>query len=411
MNLNKLLSQYATLAIKSGVNLQKNQLLVINASIDCYEFVHLVAKKAFEAGAKDVKIKWIDDQLSKLKYQYASDETLASIPQYLIDERQNEIDQKCAYLTVLSPNPMVFKDVDPKKMQINQKALGEAFKPFRNYTASSLGQWSIVLVPNITWAKLIYPNLEEQEAVSNLWGKIFICTRVKEDNDLVANWNEHLTKLKTRSSKLNQDNFKTLHFKNNLGTNLTVDLIDNHIWAGGSEETPEGVVFLPNIPTEEIFTMPHKYGVNGKVYATKPLNYQGKLIEEFWFEFKNGKVINYGATKNEETLKNLLDLDEGSRYLGEVALISHYSPISDSQLVFYNTLFDENASCHLALGNCYPMNIENGVNMPQGELEKLGANFSLSHSDFMFGSADMSITATKKTGEEVVIFKNGDFTF
>jgi len=198
---------------------------------------------------------------------------------------------------------------------------------------------------------------------------------------------------------------------NSLGTDLSVELVENHLWAGGSESTPEGIEFIPNIPTEECFSMPFKYGVNGTVYATKPLNVQGKLIEDFYFEFKNGKVINFDAKQNKESLQNLLDMDKGSRYLGEVALLSNDSPISASGLVFYNTLFDENASCHLALGNCYPMNIKDGGNMSQEELEALGANFSMIHCDFMFGSNDMSVIGIKEDGEKVIVFENGNFVF
>ena len=208
---------------------------------------------------------------------------------------------------------------------------------------------------------------------------------------------------------LNDYNFDTLYFKNSVGTDISIKLVDNHIWAGGGELTPDGILFNPNIPTEENFTMPHKYGVNGKVVATKPLNYQGKLIEDFWLEFKDGKVINYGAAKNKDILENLLNFDEGSRYIGEIALISYDSPISNSGILFYNTLFDENASCHMALGRAYTINIKDGTTMSMEELKEKGYNNSMSHSDFMFGSKDLSVIGKTKDGKEVVIFKDGNF--
>ena len=204
-------------------------------------------------------------------------------------------------------------------------------------------------------------------------------------------------------------NFKSLHFKNNLGTDLEVELIKDHIWAGGAEATPEGVVFVPNIPTEEVFTMPDKYGVNGKVVSTKPLLYQGVLIENFWFEFKDGKVVDFNATSGYETLKLLVEADEGSSRLGEVALISHNSPISNLNILFCNTLFDENASCHLALGNAYSMNLKNGTTMSEEEYKATNANISMKHVDFMFGSSDMEITGTTYDGKEIQVFRKGNF--
>lgn len=411
MNLEKLLEQYATLAIYNGVNVQVNQLLVINATVDCADFVRKVVKKAYEKGASEVKVNWSDDIVSKLRYENASDEILSTIPEFKLQEIEYEQNQKCCYLSIRSPNPMIFKDVDPSKLHLEQKASGIAFKPFRNYTMSSIGQWSMLLLPNPTWAKLVYPNLEEEKAVEALYKQIFACSRVEEANDVAAAWQEHIQQLKRYQNILNTYAFKSLHFMNSLGTDLSVELVENHLWAGGSEATPEGIEFIPNIPTEECFSMPFKYGVNGTVYATKPLNVQGKLIEDFYFEFKNGKVINFDAKQNKESLQNLLDMDKGSRYLGEVALLSNDSPISASGLVFYNTLFDENASCHLALGNCYPMNIKDGEKMSQEELEAKGANFSMVHCDFMFGSNDMNVIGIKEDGEKVTVFENGNFVF
>ena len=244
-----------------------------------------------------------------------------------------------------------------------------------------------------------------------MWEAILKACRVTEDGDAVKEWEDHMEKIARYNRVLNEYNFTTLEFKNSLGTNLSVKLVKNHIWGGGGEKAQNGVFFAPNIPTEETFTMPDRNGVNGKVVATMPLNYMGKLIENFSLEFENGKVVAYKAEKEESTLKKLLETDEGSNRLGEVALISHNSPISNMNILFYNTLFDENASCHLALGNAYTMNIKDGNTLSEEELIKRGYNKSCEHVDFMFGSSDMEIVGIKENGEKVQIFKNGNFVF
>jgi len=273
----------------------------------------------------------------------------------------------------------------------------------------SKSQWTIVAAPNPVWAMKVFPGLEETEAVEALWKAILEASRVTEDNNPVEEWNQHNEIIFKHNQILNNYNFDTLHFTNKLGTNLTIRLVDNHIWAGGGEHTPDGLLFNPNIPTEENFTMPHRHGVNGKVVATKPLEYQGKLIEDFWLEFKDGKVVAYDAKVNKDILENLLKFDEGSSYLGEIALISYDSPISNSGILFYNTLFDENASCHLALGRAYTINVKGGTEMSLEDLKAIGYNHSMAHSDFMFGSSDLQVTGITKEGMKVVIFKNGDF--
>ena len=272
-------------------------------------------------------------------------------------------------------------------------------------------QWCVVAYPTFAWAKKVFPKLSPKKAYNALLNKILEASRVTDTNDPVHDWEEHIMTLARHNKKLNEDNYKTLHFKNSLGTDLVVGLVKDHIWAGGAEKAKNGVIFCPNIPTEETFTMPHKYQVEGKVVATKPLNYQGKLIEDFYLVFKEGKVVEYKAGKEELALKNLLELDEGSSRLGEVALISDNSPISNTNILFFNTLFDENASCHLALGNAYTMNIKNGTSLSEEELAALGYNKSLTHVDFMFGSPDMEIIGHKYDGTKVIIFKNGNFIF
>ena len=270
-------------------------------------------------------------------------------------------------------------------------------------------QWTIIAAPNAVWAKKVFPHLEVDKAVEALWSAIFDASRVTEKNDPILEWEKHNKTLLAHNKILNDFNFKSLHFKNSVGTDVIVELVKDHVWAGGGEKATNNVYFNPNIPTEETFSMPYKWGTNGRVVATKPLNYQGKLIEDFWLEFKDGKVIAYDAKKEKGALTNLLDTDKGSSYIGEIALISHDSPISNTNILFFNTLFDENASCHMALGRAYPMNVKNGVNIPIKELEKIGYNNSMVHSDFMFGSEDMEITGTKQDGTKVKVFEKGNF--
>jgi aminopeptidase len=302
-------------------------------------------------------------------------------------------------------------DVNPMKMMIAQKAANEKMSFLRKYTMSNGGQWTVIAAPNYEWAKKVFPDAKFSEVVDKLWDAILAASRVREDNDPVQEWTEHMERLAAHNKKLNEYNFQKLNFKNDLGTDLEVKLVENHIWGGGGEIAQNGVYFAPNIPTEETFSMPHKDGVNGKVVSTKPLNYSGKLIEGFWLEFKDGKVVKYHADKEEDALKSLLELDEGSSRLGEVALISHDSPISNTNILFYNTLFDENASCHLALGNAYTMNIKDGHKLSEEELIKKGYNKSMTHVDFMFGSADMKVIGTTQDGKEVTVFEKGNFVF
>lgn len=270
-------------------------------------------------------------------------------------------------------------------------------------------QWTIIAAPNQMWAKQVFPDANEDEAVEKLWEAIFNASRVFSDNDPIEEWAKHNETLLKHNQVLNDYNFDHLLFKNSLGTDLKVQLVEDHIWAGGGENAANGTYFNPNIPTEETFTMPYKFGTEGKVVSTKPLNYQGKLIEDFWLVFKDGKVVDFGAKKEEATLKSLLDTDEGSRYIGEIALISHDSPISNTNILFLNTLFDENASCHMALGRAYPMNIKGGIGAPIAELEKRGYNNSFNHVDFMFGSEDMEITGVTQDGKSVKVFEKGNF--
>jgi aminopeptidase len=404
-----LLEKLADLAVKIGANVQKDQIVVVNAPVEAADLARRVTKSAYVAGAKAVFINWRDELSGRYSYEYQTLETLQFIPQFSIDRLRFFVDNGACVISIVSPIPGANKGVDPSKIQAAGIASSKAFNFYREHMMGNRSQWSIIAASNQVWAEKVFPNLKGEEAVEALWDAIFKASRVTEEKDPIEEWNKHNSALINHNQILNDYQFDSLHFKNSLGTDLTIKLVDNHVWSGGQEKATNGVIFNPNIPTEENFTMPHKFGVNGKVVATKPLDYQGNLIEDFWLEFKDGKVVDFDAKKERATLKNLIEFDPGSSYLGEVALISHNSPISQANILFFNTLFDENASCHLALGRAYPMNIKGGTEMKVEELEKLGYNNSMSHSDFMFGSSDMNIVGITKDGKEIQIFKDGNF--
>lgn len=404
-----LLEKYAKVAVVIGANVQKDQRLIVNSSTETKELAREIARQAYLVGAKSVDILWNDAYVSRYGYEYMSDEELVNIPEWIINRYRYYVDQGACLISITSPITGVNEGLDPSKMQKSSVAVSKAISFFRNHTMANHTQWCVIAAPNEVWASRVFPNEPKEKAIELLWDAILKASRVLADNDPVKEWEEHNAILAKHNQILNAYQFDRLHFKNQLGTDVVVQLVENHIWAGGSEHSTKGVVFNANIPTEETFTMPHRLGINGKVVATKPLDYQGTLIEDFYLIFKDGKVVEYGAKKNQATLKNLLEADEGSSRLGEIALISHDSPISNSGILFLNTLFDENASCHMALGRAYPINVKNGVSMSPEELEKVGYNQSNVHCDFMFGSACMEMKGTTKDGKTVSIFENGNF--
>ncbi|WP_156290159.1 aminopeptidase [Oceanobacillus salinisoli] len=404
----KTLEKYAELALKTGVSLQPNQALMINAPIEGADFTRIVARKAYELGAKDVHINWSDDELTLLKYENAPDEVIGSFPDWRVKLYDMYAEDGAAVLSIRSTNPDLLQDIDPKRVAMANKASAEAMKNFRKYTMNDKIPWSIISIPSGDWAQKIFPDQSKEEAVQSLWEAILKIVRVDKD-DPVAAWDEHNATLKSKREELNEKNYKKLIFKAP-GTDLELELPEGHVWKGGSAVAESGVVFNPNMPTEEVFSMPHKYGVNGTVSSTKPLNYGGSVIDNFSLTFKDGKVVDFKAEKGEEVLKHLLDSDEGARRLGEVALVPHESPVSQSGLIFYNTLFDENASCHIALGKAYPTNVKDGSAMSDEELDQHGVNDSLIHVDFMIGSEKLDIDGIKQDGTTEPVFRNGTWT-
>lgn len=404
-----LINKLAKLAVQVGANVQPQQVVVIRGTTETKELIREIAEEAYLRGAKTVHVQWSDDYIGRSSLMHQTVEDLENIPDWLIQQTKDFVEKGACFISVTSPIPGLNKNVDPLKAQRSGIAAQKALGFFREHLMGNKVQWTIVAAPNPIWAKQVFPNLEENEAVEALWSAIFNASRVTPDNDPIKEWEKHNETLLKHNKILNKYNFKHLEFKNSLGTDLIVELVDNHVWAGGGEYALNQAYFNPNIPTEETFSMPYKWGTRGKVVATKPLNYQGKLIEDFYLIFKDGKVVEFDAKKEKQALKNLLDTDENSRYIGEIALISHDSPISNTNILFLNTLFDENASCHMALGRAYPMNVKNGVNMPIAELEKIGYNNSMVHADFMFGSEDMEIVGLTHEGKKVQVFKNGNF--
>jgi len=405
----KLINKYAELIVKIGVNVQKDQLVVIRSSVETKELARALNKQAYLVGAKRVIIEWNDAYAGRDTYEYASLDTLTTIPNYTIERAKYLVDNNACFISITSPISGINEGLDSKKMQQAMIASQKAMGFMSAHMMANKTQWVVVGAPNKVWAKKVFPKLNEEEAYNKLWEAILSASRVTADNDPIKEWQAHNEYLYGNNEKLNNYNFEKLTFTNSLGTNLEVGLVKDHVWAGGGEISGKGVLFNPNIPTEESFTMPDKFKTNGIVYATKPLDYQGKLIDEFFLEFKDGKVINFGAKKEEDALKQLIEADEGSSYLGEVALISDNSPINNTNILFYNTLYDENASCHLALGKSYAMNIKGGTEMTPEELVRNNANHSLVHVDFMFGSKDMKIVGTTYDGKEVLVFKEGNF--
>lgn len=405
-----LLEKYARLIVKTGLNLQNGQLLVIVSPIECAYFTRMIAEMAYQEGAKDVIVSWKDELLAKIRFLHAPETVFDEFPEWQKEFFLSYVRQGAAFLSIHASDPELLKDVNPERVAKSQKASNTALKEYRERLMSNKNVWSVVSIPTSSWSRKVFPHLSEKDAVEKLWKTIFKTVRVDTEDPVVA-WEKHLVHLKQRLDFLNSSQFKYLHYKNAIGTDLKIELPENHIWLGGSEYTPEGIEFIANMPTEEVFTLPKKTGVNGTVVSSKPLHYNGNLIENFSLTFEAGQIMDFRAEKGYAILEKLIGTDEGSRYLGEVALVPYDSPISNSNILFFNTLFDENASCHLALGKAYPVCIKNGENMSKEELAASGVNDSLVHEDFMLGTKDLEIVGVTAAGDEIPVFKKGNFAF
>ncbi len=402
------LEKYAELLVRTGINIQEDQLLVINSPIDAADFTRLISTKAYEAGAKEVIIRWIDEKSSKIRFDMAKDEVFDEFPEWLKTMLDGYADKGAAFMSIVASDPELMKDVDPKRMSRQQKALGKGLEYYRTRMMTNQNVWCVAAIPSIAWAKKVFPEVSVDVALDKLWEAIFKAVRVDQE-DPVAAWDKHQENLNRRLDFLNNHHFSALRYKNSAGTDLTLELPEEHRWVGGGDKGPHGKVFFANMPTEEVFTLPKANGVEGTVVSSMPLNYNGNLIEDFRFTFSDGKVVDFDARKGKEVLKELLDTDEGAKHLGEIALVPYDSPISNQNILFYNTLFDENASCHFALGKAYPGCIQGGDELSKEALKDKGANDSLTHVDFMVGTKDLEIYGIKENGEEIPVFEDGNF--
>ncbi|CAM4348997.1 aminopeptidase [Lacicoccus alkaliphilus] len=401
------LEKYASLLVEVGLNVQKGQRVSINASADALPLVRLVTEKAYGKGAKDVNINLKDDRLTQLHAHNKDVLEYAEVPQWVIDQRMFYSDEKAAFLSITSSSPELLKGVDQEKLKSMQIAYGNAFKEYSNRIQSDYHSWCVAGYPSVEWAKLVFPDKAEDAAVDALLELIFYTMRINHEDPVEA-WLELDASLHEKVDILNEKHFHALRYEGP-GTDFTMELPEKHLWAGASSVNSEGVRFMANMPTEEVFTAPKKDGVNGCVSNTKPLSYGGNIIDGFKLTFKDGKVVDYEAEQGYDVLKNLLETDDGAQYLGEVALVPDDSPISNTGTLFFNTLFDENASCHIALGSAYGFSIDGGKDMSRGELTEAGLNDSITHVDFMIGSADLNIYGVDSEGAEIPIFIKGNW--
>ncbi len=405
------LREYARLLVEVGVNLQKGQTLVIRAEVDAAAFARLCAEAAYAAGAREVVMDWGDEASSRLYFLHAADELFDTVPEWKKAFSNGYAEAGAAFLSICSSDPEAFKDVDPERLTRSSRAHGKALEPFRTRLMANRNAWSIGAIPAESWAKKVFPDCGGDEATEKLWDAIFRSVRITGAGDAVARWRAHEAMLRARVDKLNAWRFESLHYRNELGTDLTVRLPKGHLWAGGSSATPEGVRFIANMPTEEIFTAPQRDGADGVVCAAMPLVLNGNVVEGIRFVVRDGKIVEAHADRGEEVLKAELAVDEGALYFGEAALVPYDSPIRDQEILFYETLFDENAACHIAFGDAYPECLQGGEDMSREELAAAGLNHSDTHVDFMIGTRDLSIVGTQADGTEIEIFRDGNFAF
>lgn len=407
---NTTLKKYVDLALEIGINLQKEQTLVIMSPVETAPFTRMLVEKAYNLGAKEVVVHWNDDFCKKMKFINGDMEIFETMPQWEIDSLMFYAEKGAAFLSIAANDPELLKGIDSEKIAKAQKARNVGLKAYYEKVMTNVIQWNIISVPTKAWAEKVFPNVSGEEAVELLWEAIIHSVKADTENP-VETWHKHLSTLKEKMDYLNKKQFKKFIMKNSIGTDLTVQLPNRHLWASGKDTTKSGIDFVANIPTEEVFSMPYKYGVDGTVVSSKPLNYGGTLIEDFSLTFKDGQIVDFTARTGAEALKNLINTDAGSKYLGEIALVPYDSPISNSNILFYNTLFDENASCHLAIGQAYPSCIEEGDTLNKAQMEEVGMNDSYVHVDFMFGTKDLSIIGVDAFGNEEHIFIDGNWAF
>lgn len=399
--------KYARLIARVGANIQKGQAVRLYINADQYEFAEIMVDECYKAGAARVDMFWGDQTITKLDYRYQSLKTLSKVEKWQ-EERLKLMAEECpCRIFVISDDPDGLKGVNQTKMQKSKMAQYPIVKPYRD-SIESKHQWTIAAIPSYAWAKKVFPGMKKHAAYEKLWEAILATVRVTKDNDPVLEWDKHNADFKARCEWLNKQKFDYVTYKSSNGTDFTCELIPEGHWCGGGETTKQGVYFNPNMPTEEIFTSPMKGKCEGKLVSTKPLSYEGQLIENFYVSFENGKAVKWEAEKGQELLDKMLNMDEGARMLGELALIPCDSPINNSGILYYETLFDENASCHVALGAGFNDCIDSYLDKTNEECRQLGINDSMIHVDFMIGAPDLTVTGYKN-GKAVPIFVNGNW--
>lgn len=410
--MNKRIENFAKLAVEFGINVKEGEDVLITSPVESPELCRLIAKAAYEKGARNVAIDWKDDSITRLTYEYQDQETLNEVPDWKIEKLDYQIAQKNSNrISIYAEDPDLLKGLDSEKISEAIRENSKKTKEYVKYTMNDILSWLVISVPTKKWAKKVFPDLSEKDAYDKLWETILDVSRVSDSWDETKdNWTNHINTLDEKAKFLNDHQFDKVHYKSSNGTDLWVKLPKNHIWMSAGSTNEKNDRFIPNMPTEEVFTSPQYDGVDGRLVASKPLVYNGVVINNFEFEFKDGKVISFSAKEGEDTLRKMLDSDEGSKYLGEIALVPYDSPISNSNILFYNTLFDENASCHFALGKAYPTTVEGGSELDDSKVKEIGLNDSLIHEDFMVGTDDLEIMGYKDE-EEFKIFENGNWAF
>ena len=401
------IDKLASLAIKVGLGLEKGQNLIITAPIESLPLVRKITEHAYKEGAGIVTTLFSDPDSTLSRYKYANDDSFNVAANWLYEGMGSAFDNNTARLAIAGDDPMLLADMDPDKVSKANKANAIAYKPARERITRFDINWNIVSWPGKAWAKRVFPNISDEEAIFNLAEAIFNASRVSSD-DPIKNWKNHNATLKKRTNWLNNKNFQYLIYSGP-GTDLKIGLADNHEWMGGASKAQNGIICNPNIPSEEVFTTPHAYKVDGTASSTKPLSYQGTLIEDIKVTFKDGKIINSNASKGEEVLKKVLQSDEGASRIGEVALVPNSSPISQSGIIFFNTLFDENAASHIALGQCYSKCFKGELDLTTEEIKKRGGNSSMIHIDWMIGSDKIDVDGIDQNGNLEPVFRKGEW--
>lgn len=401
------LRNYARLAVRVGVGVKPGQRLLVQAPVETAALARLVVREAYAAGASFVDVRWDDDDVQLARFELAPDGTFEQISRWRVDAEIETAEAGGAVLAIRATNPNLLGGVDAERVATHQRTLAAYRRPYTAQVMTNRLNWNLISAPVSGWAELMFPDASAEQAVAQQWDAIFAATRADQP-DAVALWEAHLGDLKRRRDLLTDKQYAALHFRGG-GTDLTVGLADDHVWGGGAADTPGGITFTANIPTEEVWTAPHRERVDGTVVSTKPLSYNGTLIDGIRIEFRDGRITKASAEQGESALLKMIDTDEGSHRLGEVALVPHSSPISRSGLFFFNTLYDENAASHIAIGSAYRFNVKGGVDMPLEDFLAAGGNDSLTHVDWMIGSGEMDVDGVAKDGTREAVMRAGEF--